>query len=443
MLNKLFIIFFITSAVWGTAIDGIPIPMLGTLFPLRIAVLLFGVILLFRTYVLKEDIVLYHGSPRPTKILRNVTSATLIIMMICALMTLYWAYSSKRVIVDMIVWITSFMCIFMSLSFIKTKEDVILASRIFVINILIIGGIGIYESFTGDYFDLSYEYYLRQKNMFGLYKPASIMFNINNLSILLALSMPIAFIATTGMKGKLFWDFLLMAFAEFITVLTGCNTGLIILCVVLGMYLYMNRGKTSSLLLVIVVALIIIALGSMIGDIFSEIINFQAKNEPRFDIWRNSVAVAWRYKFMGVGPGNSLVVNDLYKVTKTAVVSLSHNYLLTVFEEFGIIAFGFFVWWLIRLIYSLVDTYLKDKNDMIKYAIMFLIIFFPSSLCMSNMVGFYFYWAEIGIFMAYNEILENERYEKEELEKRKQEAEEFFDFDEVPEELLETEAILK
>ena len=79
---------------------------------------------------------------------------------------------------------------------------------------------------------------------------------------------------------------------------------------------------------------------------------------------------------------------------------------------------------------------------MIKYAIMFLIIFFPSSLCMSNMVGFYFYWAEIGIFMAYNEILENERYEKEALEEAKRE-EEFFDFDEIPEELLEEEAVLK
>jgi len=409
MLSKFFIVFFMTSAIWGNSIDGIALPVVGSLFPLRIAILVYGVVIWYKTYVLSEYMEILPDSPLISKKLHKTSVVALGAMMLAGFITMYWAYNKIYVIIDLVTWISSFLCISMCLSFLKTKEDVVFAARVFIINFLIIGGIGIYESFTGDYFNLTYDYYTRHKNVFNLYMPASIMYNINNLAIFMVLSMPICFVGTEGLKGKQFWDFMLMAFGEFVTVLTGCNTGLVMFCVVFAMYVYLNREKRTTGLIVVTVIMILIACSSMVASVFNEILSFSASNEPRLELWKNSLGVARKYWFMGVGPGNSQTVNVLFRTSKIAETSRAHNYFLTVFEEFGIIGFSLFAWWSVRFIYTVFKLHSYNKTSLLKYGVMFIVIFLPSTFCMSSMIGYFYYWAEIGIFISLAGIIENEK----------------------------------
>lgn len=407
MLTKSFILFFISSAVWGNAVDGIALPVVGTLFPLRIAVIVYAIIIWYKTFVLGEYIEVLPESSRIHKKLHKTSIVAFTAMMIAGFVTMYWAYNKIFVVIDIVTWITSFLCVAMCVTTLKTKDDVIFASRVFIVNFLIIGGIGIYESFTGDYFNLTYDYYTRHKNIFDMYMPASIMFNINNLAIFMVLSMPICFVGTEGLKGKQFWDFCLMVFGEVVAVLTGCNTALVIFCVVFLMYVYLNREKKSTGVIIVVVIMILIALSSIVVGVFNEILSFAIEDEPRLDLWKNAFGVAKKYWFMGVGPGNSETVNVLYRTVNVAETARAHNYFLTIFEEFGIVGFAFFAWWFVKFIYATFKIHGMAKNTPVKYGVMFIVTFLPSTLCMSSMIGYFYYWAEIGIFVAMMGIVEN------------------------------------
>ena len=100
MMNKWYILFFVTSAVWGSSIDGIRLPVVGSLFPLRIAILIFGVILWYKTYVSSEHLTIIQTSVFSTKRLRNNTAFTFVAMIFFGLLTMYWAYNKMLVIVD-------------------------------------------------------------------------------------------------------------------------------------------------------------------------------------------------------------------------------------------------------------------------------------------------------------------------------------------------------
>ena len=113
MLTKSFILFFISSAVWGNAVDGIALPVLGTLFPLRIAVIVYAIIIWYKTFVLGEYIEILPDSSRIHKKLYKTSIIAFTAMMVAGFVTLYWAYDKTSVIIDIVTWITSFLCIAM------------------------------------------------------------------------------------------------------------------------------------------------------------------------------------------------------------------------------------------------------------------------------------------------------------------------------------------
>ena len=417
MLDKILILFFITSAVWGNAIDGISLPAIGSLFPLRIAVIVYAVFVWYTSFVLKRPVTVIHSGFSKAVGMRNTTLYTFVAMMITGFITIYWAHSTSAVIVHLVTWVTSFACIAISLSLLKTQENIVFAAGIFVLNYLIIGGIGIYESITGDYYDLAYEYYTRHKNIFGMYRPVSIMYNTNNLAIFSALSLPFCFIATTRFKKyKGLLDILLMGFSVFIIVMTSCNTALLLFCLIVGMYVFMNRERKTAWVIVWAVILLLMVGGSLLLNVFSSLMDYSLDEEKRFEIWENALNVAWQYKLMGVGPGNSTVVNGM----NSSSVGTAHNFFLTVFEEFGIIGSGFFFFWLGKLIYNVFGIYRRTKDVLMKNAVMFCVVFVLSTFTMSTMINFYFYWAEIGMVIVMAELLEKDYIEKIQLERETQ-----------------------
>ncbi len=418
MLDRVLILFFITSAVWGNAIDGINLPAIGSLFPLRAFVFLFAVFIWYKAFILRENVVLIYSDGTKASGMRNTTLYTFVAMMIFGMVTIYWAHSFSAVLIHLFTWLTVFACIAISLSLLKTRESIIFAAGVFVLNYLAISGIGIYEVFTGDYYDLAYEYYTRQFNIFGLYRPVSIMYNTNNLAILSALTLPMGFIATSGQKKtKGLLDILLMLFILFNIVMTSCNTALILFCLIVGMYVFMNRERKTSWIIIGSVVLFLLIGSSLVLNVFNELMNYSLKDELRFDIWKNAWEVSWKYGLMGVGPGNSTIMNDIYK-TSDVHTSATHNFLLTIFEEFGIIGFSFFFFWISKLFYNIFSIYRATRDVLMKNAVIFCVVFLLSTFCMSTMINYYFYWAEFGIIMAMMECLEKETHEKDQPERK-------------------------
>lgn len=404
MLKKLCIFLFVSFGIWGNSIQGI-----GSLFPHRISVLVFLVFMWHRIFVGHQSIAVFEGSALKTARLKNATVITFIVLMLCGFVTLYWAHSKSEVIVNLVTWFTSFFCIFMSLTLLDTQEDVIFAARAYIVTYLVICGMGIYESITGDYFNLSYDYYLRQKNMFGLYRPTAMMYNINNLAIFIVLSLPVCFMGTTDFKHKEVWDILLIALGETVILFTSCNTALVISCIIIAMYMFFHRKKGVIHVAAAIIVTVLIAFASVVAGIFSGITGYSASDELRFDLWKNAVAVSWKYFFMGTGPGNSMTANALYKIDSSLSVTANHNYLLTVFEEFGIIAAAFFTCWLGRFGYTVISLFRQTRHTVLRYAVIFCVIFLPSTLCASSMIGASYYWVAFGIIMACTGHIEREQ----------------------------------
>lgn len=406
MLEKTFILLFVTAAVWGSSIPGISV-----FFPLRSLTLVFLVLMLYKALFLKKNPAIFSHSPDKNAGLRNTTVITFVIMLAVGFITLYWAYSKTAVIIDLVTWFTSFFCIFMSLTYMGRRELLLLSARVYVINFIAIGAIGIYESFTGDYFNLMYEHYLNYRNVFGTYMPSSIMLNINNFAIFIVLSLPVCFIATDGLPAKQLLDYLLMLLGEVIILLTGCNTALILSCVVFAMYVFFHRKRGWTLVVAAVLVAVALTSLSVVANVFNEIAGFSVGDEPRFAIWDNALGVSARYNFMGVGPGNSAIVNLIYKTNLQSVSVNNHNYLLTVLEEFGVVGCAAFCFWLWRLYAVSFGSFRKRYDSINKYFIIFLVIYLPSTVCMSTMVGYYYPWLIFGMLMAHTARIEGEHNE--------------------------------
>jgi len=62
----------------------------------------------------------------------------------------------------------------------------------------------------------------------------------------------------------------------------------------------------------------------------------------------------------------------------------------------------------LKLIYNAFAVYIETKHAWLKNALIFAIIFLPSTLCMSTMVGYYFVWAEFGILVALCDVCEKQ-----------------------------------
>ncbi len=399
MFEKFFVFILICASVCMSALFSI-----GPMFPLRFVIIAFILIIFYKAFVFKKTVVVIQNSYYKTGKLYNLTSITFCVMMVIGFITLYWAYSKEHVVDDLITTASSFLCIYMVLFFVKTKEDVVFASRVLVFNYIAYGIHGIYESFTGDYFNLTYQFMAVSKNVFGLFFPASIFYNINNFAIFMVLVMPICFIATSGLKRKGLWDFLLIAFGEAIIVLTGCNTALVLSCVVIAMYLFFNRNNKIFWIILLIIIMILILFSSVIESAFSQIITYSLEEENRLNIWQRAFEVSREYYFMGVGPGNSTIVNGLRPGKGMAV----HNYLLTIFEEYGIITFSFFVYWIYKLFATAVYYYRRTKDEFLKYVMIFVAIFLPSTLCASGMTGYYYIWIIFGLIMALTGCCEKE-----------------------------------
>ncbi len=381
-----YIIVFVT--IWGQNLPGIFIAGIK-LFPVRIISIIFFIYSIIdrlrnkNTFIKKEDLFL-------------------ILFFLIGCLTFVWTEDRNTTGTALVVYFTSIVVLYIYKKYAFSEENIKIISEAFYVNTIVICVLGLYESFTGKYLYISYEYYLRDMNFLGLYYPKTIFFNTNDLTVFLLCCLPITLICIEGKKSGKFLKLLIMGLSFSVIILTGSRTGMIdiVLFIVLDLLYseYIKKGTLKTILLIIIFSLIaILTIGFFpieVLDKYNNNTNF-FDNSDRTIIWNNIFELSKNSGFMGIGPGMVGVLNNLP----------AHNLFLEIFCEFGIIGFFCFIMFLVGIFPKF--KYVKSKI-FVKYFAIFFWIFLSCIMCSSSMQGYYFIWAIWGIVYAYyNELEKN------------------------------------
>ena len=212
-----------------------------------------------------------------------------------------------------------------------------------------IGLSGIYESLTGRLYHETHVTYRVQKNAFGLVRPNTIFFNINDSAVFLSMGLIAAFLFAEYCKknGLLIRLSALLIFGAnvLLTESRGAMVG-----IALFLYVYYMKTLTPSKKFVYVLAAIpvVVSFIPFIQEMFSaEDLNLVALG-GRANVWRNSISTLVSSGFLGNGPGNTTLFN--YAFGDLAAV---HNWFLEIICDYGFVGgIALLIWYFQLLIIS-------------------------------------------------------------------------------------------
>ena len=378
-----FIIVF--SAVWGSFLPGLT--LLGiTLFPIRIIAIVWGVKEIFSIIARRE-----------AKI-KNVGVICTCLLLITGMLTSIVSNDISRSVTAMIVYVTCAICMFISVKYGRNSEGIQFIATAFYINVLIISIIAIYESFTGEYINPSYDYYLTTYNMFGLYRPKTVFYNTNNLTVFLLLSLPICMYATEKWRVSFIFKSLMFALCITGILLTDSRTGIAGLFAYVGLIIYYrvySINKTFVSLFAILLCFLTMAI--FVSSDFSIATMFYS--EDRIPIWKAAFQACKDYYFLGAGPGTSAIVEGS--------LGDPHNYFLEILLEFGVIGLALFCGILKSVSISAKD--MKSNTGLCELKT-FMVLFLLCSICPSSMAGYYYMWIIFGLLIACKENAKERRH---------------------------------
>ncbi|WP_240377982.1 O-antigen ligase family protein [Bacillus piscicola] len=392
MTRKIFWFIFITSVVWGNSLPGIAIPHAGTLFPLRLILIL----IIIGSFILRKKLLKNTFIAKHTYFLWGS-------MIFYGLVTLFWAQNLEKGITYVIVYLTSFMIITTCIAFVKTKDDLVTICKSYWLNTIVIGVLAIYESISGDYLYEAGIRYVFNFNPIGLNTPVLFFNNINNLAAFMAMSIPICFIAIENTKMKILNKIITFLLCSVTIFLIDSRSALLSLLMFLILYLmyYFNFRKLTLYIL----------LGALMTLYFRDVI-FQSdvmnmfssvhSDDIRLRVWKNTLLAGRDSLFVGYGPGNGYLANTTQYYFTGGILAI-HNYFLEILIEFGLLIFVFFGAWLLRLFFYLHKAKMRSNlNDTYIYSllIIFMIQFVVLSIGPSSMATFYFLWLILGLCLA-------------------------------------------
>lgn len=392
-MKRIFWICFVTCSIWGSRLPGITIPFIGTLYPLRIFILLSPFFILLNYY--------HKWASCYIKIKKN-TYYFFGVILLYGILTLFWTINISAAITSLIVYITSFLVVIICIYLIKDEKDIIFIAKAYTLNVILICVIGIYESFTGNYiFNYTvYEHYTRTFNIIGLYRPLVFFNNINNLATFIVVSIPICFIAFENSRFKSIKRLFIFTLCTTVVFLIGSRAAILGSCLFVILFLF-NKLRLKKIVSYMALLLIIIfSLLLFVASPYFESFILSIKDEARILIWINTLKVSADYFFMGVGPGNSYYMNLLNQYEDISGVYAVHNYLLELLVEFGVVGASCFIMWIVNLILG-IRRNIKCATMSIKYMLnmffIFIVLFILLSICSASMSGMYFIWLNFGI----------------------------------------------
>ena len=372
-MRNLFWFLFVTSVIWGTSLPGIDIPLLGTLYPLRIMIIL----LIVGSFFLKKNLIRNTGSAKITYIVWTL-------ILFYGFLTIFWSIDQFRAVTYQIVYVTIFFVIIICIAFVKDKEHLIVISKSYLINTWIIGVLAIYESFSGNFIYEAGLRYLYTYNSLGLNTPVLFFYNINNLSTYMAISLPICYIACENMKFKRFNKLAILLLCSTVVFLIDSRAALIAIFIFLVLYLTYHFSDVIFQ-----------------AEVWSIANAFDSDN-IRVRIWTNTLLAAGDWFFIGFGPGNGYLANNMYQFIDTSDIFAIHNYFLEILIEFGIFGFVCFMIWFITLFLQLLKKRKVNSNN--KYNNYLLLIFLFQYVILtvsaSSITEMYFIWMIFGLCVA-------------------------------------------
>lgn len=301
-----------------------------------------------------------------------------------------------------LIWAIVSLCISKYMK-IETKKNKILFY--YCIIALILALMGLYTGITGHYFNDTHVSYHYNLNSFGLYKPNTIFYNINDNAVFMFSSIIVLFLYTEKKKNHLFKFIGIILFTSNIILVDsrGIELALIIFWTIY--FISMRSISFNKKMKIFVFAFILILMfGNKIMDL--GIFKSGVSDNARISIINMSLKSLKKSNYLGVGPGNISTVNSMFNNAETYD---THNFFLEIFCDYGIIgAISITAWYVILL--KTAYIYRKSEKDA---AIIFALLI--SMLCAfivsSSVIGKSWIVCFFGIIVS---ILNNieEKYKK-------------------------------
>ncbi len=388
-LKRVSIFIFISLAIWGQSIHLFVIPGIGTLYPLRIILILYLFYCLFANTVI------------PNK--QNRTDRMLLLFFIYAtvitLVNKKWD-STQLYYISMITILLLVSC--MS-RIIKNEKDRIVSLKAIITNSFILYLLAIYENRTSTYLFSSSIPSHYNNNWFGSLQPVLFFGNTNNFCMFFCLTLPCMFLLTKNRIIRLAWTIATMHVA----LITNCRTGIVLL---IGFYTFMvfvrvNMGKgikTFILCLAVVASAFIVFVNNIDLDV-------------RIYLWINALYNSVRTFLLGTGLGSSRYINaenTVFNIIKGGYfggfsVGAVHNYLLELLLETGVIGVGILLAW-IKIPVKYIFLNKNRVNDF--YYLCILLFTAITSICVSTMTQWFQLWIFFPIAFSYAyQGIENKR----------------------------------
>lgn len=309
------------------------------------------------------------------------------------LLTIVWSCNKEASKTAALVYITAIIVLMQikARSFNEETKGYLLDA--IYINMVLMGFAALYECLNGTYLTVSYEYYYRTYNIFGMIRPKAAFYNTNNLAVFYMLSLPFGVLATERWAFQNIFKIAIIVFSGIIIILTGSRMGLIAILLFIALYfLYKvySSNKSKKFLLIIVFLFASVAFIYFVPkNVWSIFEGTNISDEGRWEIWKGAVNACRHYFLLGSGIGTS----------KYAYGSLgsTHNYSLEILLEFGLIGFVTFAVIIRKATPSLYDA---RNNEEYAYLRISFWMFLLCSICASSLQGFYYLWMYWGLSLA-------------------------------------------
>lgn len=360
---------------------------------LYIVILTFVCLLIYLVGEKKEKIV---------ENLRNIhMSFYLVIIMIIMGVVISFSIkgSIKQFLFDICAVIMSFLIIFN----IKKYEDIKKLLNYIALGFFIVGLYGIYLKFTGMYINSNDKLVLTEG--LRIERMSSTLDNPNNLAEFILLFLPIIFSMFLNEKSKFYKAllFIIVSIGLYVLIMTYTRTAWIAFLISFLIFIMFYDFKLLPIFLGIFI-FVLPFLPSTIISRFDTIINFTKDSsfKHRINIWNVVRDLIRDYGFTGIGLGNSVFISEYSKYTNflSTKAMHSHNLILNIWVEMGIVGVFSFLWFIIRnIVLILRNTIYLNNRDIRNINIA--IISSLSGIFFISLLEYIWFYPRIMVFFFY------------------------------------------
>ena len=279
-----------------------------------------------------------------------------------------------------------FACVVLVLSscFLKKKQEMLGLGFVFFFSALVALS-GIYEGVTGNYYHLTHLSYRYSRNMFGLYKPNTIFYNINDSAVFMNMMLILSYLFADKCtkRGGFVRMIALILFGGniLLTESRGALFGLIIFLYIF--YIDKWSIKNRIMLFILLLPVVISGLAWLTSIIDTSDFNMESMG-GRGAVWRKSIHTLGNSFLLGTGPGMTTELNA-YADSFGASVAAIHSFFLEILCDYGLPGGGILIGWYCSLVAKLRKKVRLHKNFLIAFA--GLIAFIPLSVTSSSLIG--------------------------------------------------------